>query len=91
MYVILVYDVDVARVNKINKYLKRYLIWIQNSVFEGEINNTLYERMLEGIKKIISENDSIVIYKFQGKTNFERTIIGKEKSEISNVIWYKFK
>ncbi|MFP3318862.1 MAG: CRISPR-associated endonuclease Cas2 [Thermoplasmata archaeon] len=86
MYVILVYDVDVARVNKINKYLKRYLIWIQNSVFEGEINNTLYERMLEGIKKIISENDSIVIYKFQGKTNFERTIIGKEKSEISNVI-----
>jgi CRISPR-associated protein Cas2 len=86
MYVILVYDVDVARVNKINKYLKRYLIWIQNSVFEGEINNTLFERMLEGIKKIISENDSIVIYKFQGKTNFERTIIGKEKSEISNVI-----
>jgi len=86
MYVILVYDVDVARVNKINKYLKRYLIWIQNSVFEGEINNTLYERMLEGIKKIISENDSIVIYKFQGKTNFERTILGKEKSEISNVI-----
>jgi len=86
MYVILVYDVDVARVNKINKYLKRYLIWIQNSVFEGEINNTLYERMLEGIKKIISENDSIVIYKFQGKTNLERTIIGKEKSEISNVI-----
>jgi len=86
MYVILVYDVDVARVNKINKYLKRYLIWIQNSVFEGEINNTLYERMLEGIKKIISENDSIVIYEFQGKTNFERTIIGKEKSEISNVI-----
>ncbi|MFP3257521.1 MAG: CRISPR-associated endonuclease Cas2, partial [Candidatus Nanopusillus acidilobi] len=83
---ILVYDVDVARVNKINKYLKRYLIWIQNSVFEGEINNTLYERMLEGIKKIISENDSIVIYKFQGKTNLERTIIGKEKSEISNVI-----
>ncbi|MGC9123706.1 MAG: CRISPR-associated endonuclease Cas2 [Thermoplasmata archaeon] len=86
MYVILVYDVDVSRVNKINKFLKRYLLWIQNSVFEGEISESLYEKMKKGIDKIIKENDSVIIYKFKTISVIDREIIGMDKGKLDNVI-----
>ena len=37
MYVILVYDVGEKRVGKMLRLVRKYLSWIQNSVFEGEI------------------------------------------------------
>jgi len=37
MYVIVVYDVCEKRVGRMLKLCRRYLNWIQNSVFEGEI------------------------------------------------------
>ncbi|MGC9073841.1 MAG: CRISPR-associated endonuclease Cas2 [Caldisericum sp.] len=86
MYVILVYDIDVSRVNRINKYLKRYLLWIQNSVFEGELNDELYNKMLNGLKKLIKDNDSIIIYKLKNKTVYEKDILGIEKSSMDNII-----
>ena len=39
MYVIAVYDVGQKRVGKMLKLCRRYLNWIQNSVFEGEITD----------------------------------------------------
>lgn len=86
MYIILVYDVDISRVNKINKYLKKYLLWIQNSVFEGEISENLYKKMIEGLKNLINEKDSIVIYKFKAESYLEKEFLGVEKSHINNVI-----
>jgi CRISPR-associated protein Cas2 len=38
MYVILVYDFGENRVAKMLKLCRKYLSWIQNSVFEGEIS-----------------------------------------------------
>ena len=38
MYVLLVYDIKEKRVGKMLKLCRRYLNWIQNSVFEGEIS-----------------------------------------------------
>jgi CRISPR-associated protein Cas2 len=40
MYCILVYDVNIKKVSKVNKILRRYLYWVQNSVFEGEISES---------------------------------------------------
>ena len=39
MYIILVYDIGEKRVAKMLKLCRRYLNWIQNSVFEGEITD----------------------------------------------------
>ncbi|HMX39907.1 MAG TPA: CRISPR-associated endonuclease Cas2, partial [Saprospiraceae bacterium] len=39
MYVIAVYDVGEKRVGKMLKLCRRYLNWIQNSVFEGELSD----------------------------------------------------
>jgi CRISPR-associated endonuclease Cas2 len=38
MFLILVYDVNEKRVNKVLKTCRKYLHWVQNSVLEGEIS-----------------------------------------------------
>ena len=87
MYVIVVYDVSVKRVNRICQYLRRYLNWIQNSVFEGELSKSMLEEIRVGIKKIINKNeDSIRIYILPSDKPLKREVIGIEKVELGNVI-----
>ena len=42
MYLVIVYDVNVDRVNKVHKFLKAYLHWQQNYVFEGKVTKSQY-------------------------------------------------
>ena len=87
MYVILVYDIDESRVNRVNKFLKRYLHWIQNSVFEGEISESQYVIMIDELKDMIQEDvDSIVIYKCRSGKHIKKEIIGIEKSTTDMII-----
>ncbi|AAT42633.1 CRISPR-associated endonuclease Cas2 [Picrophilus oshimae] len=86
MYIILVYDVDEKRVSKVNKFLKRYLLWRQNSVFEGEITDKLLENMISGVNKILKDQDSLIIYKFKVKSYIENIILGNDKGNTDNVI-----
>ncbi len=41
MFVILVYDFEQKRVAKALKIARKYLYWVQNSVFEGEITKSV--------------------------------------------------
>ncbi|WP_457611802.1 CRISPR-associated endonuclease Cas2 [Methanocaldococcus sp.] len=85
MYVIIVYDVNVSRVNKVKKFLRQHLNWVQNSVFEGEVTNAELERIKDGLLNIIDENeDSIIIYKLKSKPS--REIYGIEKNPIDDII-----
>ncbi len=87
MYVIIVYDIDEKRVNKVNKYLKRYLHWIQNSVFEGELTKSQYEIMIDGLKELIDlDVDSVIIYKASSDKQIKRKIIGVEKSPMDMIL-----
>lgn len=87
MYYIIVYDADVERVNKLHKYLKRYMNWIQNSVFEGELGDADYVSVKKQINRIIDKNtDSVLIFKLRDKYSFEKEIVGKEKSPVTNII-----
>ena len=59
MYVILVYDFGEKRVAKMLKLCRRYLNWVQNSVFEGEISDVRLKELLMYIKmfmKVIKRN-----------------------------------
>jgi len=81
MYFVIVYDVSVGRVNKINKFLKQYLCWVQNSVFEGELSVSQFKEVEIGIKDIIDkENDSILIFQYPSKKSVKIHIIGVEKN-----------
>ena len=85
MYIIIVYDVNVSRVNKVKKFLRQHLVWIQNSVFEGEVTLAEYERIKNGIKELIDESeDSIVIYKLRSSP--KRDIMGVEKNPLDDIL-----
>jgi CRISPR-associated protein Cas2 len=63
LYVIVVYDVGIERVDSVRHILKQYLTWIQNSVFEGEISIGKLEEMRILISYIINkEKDSVIVY-----------------------------
>ncbi len=83
MYVILVYDISEKRVGKMLKLCRRYLNWIQNSVFEGEITSVkLKELELEAKKLMNKEVDSIIIFKSRQEKWLEKQVIGKEKNNL---------
>ncbi len=87
MFVILAYDVNVERVNKVKKFLRRYLNWIQNSLFEGEVSEADLEEIKVGLKKIINESeDMIVIYKLRTDRVVKREIMGLDKSKTDEII-----
>jgi len=66
MRVILVYDINEKRVARVLKTCKKYLYWIQNSVFEGEITEAKLVKLKSELKRIINEKeDSIIIYTFR--------------------------
>jgi len=86
MYVIIVYDIAQKRVNKLCKFLRKYLHWVQNSAFEGEISEGQFFEIKKGIEKIIKDQDSVLIYKTNNLQWLKKEIIGKEKNPISNII-----
>ena len=86
MYVIIVYDINVDRVNKVKSFLRQYLFWIQNSVFEGEVTKSEFEAIYKGLIKIIDEDDdSIIIYKLRMAELLNREVLGIEKSPIEEI------
>jgi len=86
MYYIIVYDIAERRVNKVLKLMRKYLNWVQNSVFEGELNQGQLERLKTELKNLINpQEDSVVIYAMERKW-LSREIIGLEKVELSRII-----
>lgn len=87
MYLIIVYDIAVERIDKVRKYLKQYLNWVQNSVFEGELKEGEVEKIKMGLKKLIREDeDSIIFYETPNKQWVQKEILGMEKSEVTTII-----
>ncbi|MCM8789043.1 MAG: CRISPR-associated endonuclease Cas2 [Candidatus Omnitrophica bacterium] len=87
MFVIMVYDIKEKRVGKVLKISRRYLTWIQNSVFEGDITYANFIKLKHDLKKVIKkEEDSIVFYIFRTKQYTDREIIGVEKGKAETII-----
>ena len=81
MYVIAVYDVDARRTQKMLKVCRRYLNWIQNSVFEGEITEVKLKELILKCKKIMDlETDSFIIFRNPQANWLEKQVIGCEKA-----------
>jgi len=77
MYVILFYDMGEKRVGKALKICRKYLTWVQNSVFEGEITEgSLKKLKYELNQKMDNDNDSIVLYAFDSMKYSMRETLG---------------
>lgn len=87
MYVVIVYDTGVERVNKLRIFLRQYLNWVQNSVFEGELTKAELMKVRSGIKEIVDEDfDCVLIYSVKDKKWLDSELIGTEKAKFDEII-----
>lgn len=87
MFVILVYDIELKRVAKVLKTCRKYLYWVQNSVFEGEISEANLAKLKIELSRIIDKNkDSIIIYNFRTTLYSSVEILGIKKGGEDNFL-----
>jgi CRISPR-associated protein Cas2 len=87
MFVIIVYDVQVERIDAVRTYLKKYLNWMQNSVFEGDLTPSELVRIKADLSNITNKNkDCIIIYQIRNKDLLDTQVIGTPKSNPSTII-----
>lgn len=70
------------RVGKMLKLCRRYLNWIQNSVFEGEISEVKLEELKYRAENMMEENDSIIIFRTRNEKWLEKEVIGQERASV---------
>jgi len=82
MYVIAVYDVAAERTVKMLKLCRKYLHWIQNSVFEGELSELQIKELTAEARQIMDENhDSFILFKSRHTHYMDKQLIGKPLSD----------
>ena len=87
MYAIIVYDVGEQRVSRVCKYLRRFLNWVQNSAFEGELTVGQIERIKAGLSDIIDPNeDSVYFYVARDKKWLKKEVLGQNKNLDDTII-----
>ncbi|GAB3498205.1 CRISPR-associated endonuclease Cas2 [Spirosoma knui] len=80
MYIILVYDMGQKRVGKMLKLCRRYLNWIQNSVFEGELTDVQLKELMHEARRIMKDDeDSLILFKNRDKKWLDKEIVGVER------------
>jgi len=87
MYVVLVYDIGQKRVGKMLKLCRRYLNWIQNSVFEGELTDVQLNELLHEAKRIMNtDEDSLILFKNRERKWLEKQIVGVERQSTDDFL-----
>jgi CRISPR-associated protein Cas2 len=81
------YDVNEKRTGKMLKLCRKYLNWIQNSVFEGEISDVKLKELKNMAALIMDyETDSLIIFKTRNEKWLEKEIVGMERAETDNFL-----
>lgn len=87
MYYVAVYDVNVDRVGKMLKIFRKYLTWVQNSVFEGELTHAQFERLkAEASELMHPDEDSIIFWGVQNERFVDREALGGEKGRVGRML-----
>ncbi len=90
MYVVLVYDISGEEngqkvLGKVFKICKKYLVHIQNSVFEGEITEGQIAKLNAELNKLIRKKlDSVIIFKSRNEKWLDKEFWGKNDDALSN-------
>ena len=87
MHVIAIYDVGEKRVGKVLKLFRKYLTWIQNSVFQGDITKSKLEELKMNVLDIIvSDYDSVVFFVMRSDKVFKKQFVGKPFDPFDNLL-----
>ena len=95
MYVILVYDINLEDkegqkvLRNVFKTCKKYLVHIQNSVFEGELLESQAIKLKSELDRYIREDkDSVILFKSRSSRWLEKECLGKiEDDKTDNFLW----
>lgn len=93
MYIVAMYDINTEtkagqkRLRLIFKLMKKYLIHIQNSVFEGELTKAKFEKLKTEVNNIIKPKiDSVIFFKSRDIKWMDKEICGIEKDDTDNFL-----
>ncbi len=94
MYVILVYDINLEEkegqrvLRNVYKICKKYLVHIQNSVFEGELlESQMLKLKIELNRYIREDKDSVIVFKSRSQRWLDKEFLGMiEEDKISNFL-----
>lgn len=85
VFYIAVYDIaNERRLPRVLKIFRKYMHWVQNSAFEGELNSKQFHALVEELSKVIKKDeDSIIFYHAEEQKHIGKKIVGIEKNEIT--------
>ena len=93
MYIIGIYDINTETkegrrtLNRIFKLMKKYLIHIQKSVFEGELTKAQFEKMKLEVTQLIDPNcDSVIYFSSRDSRWLDKEVHGMGKNATDNFI-----
>lgn len=85
VFVLIIYDiVDNRKRQRFAKWLSGYGVRVQKSAFEAHLRKNKFDKLVKGIPKRIGTQDSVRIYKINGKGQIISW--GKDESEESEDI-----
>jgi CRISPR-associated protein Cas2 len=87
VFVLLVYDINVDRVQKVLKTSRKYLNHIQNSVLEGELTPAQFAKLKHELEQIVEPlQDHVRFYVSRTKDNLEIENLGDPKRDTGNFL-----
>lgn len=81
VFVIVVYDVEAARTSLFLKFLRQYLVHVQNSVFEGEVTEGQAEEVEAQLSVMMKSGESVILYRASGPSLIDRKVFGDDPRE----------
>lgn len=91
MYVILVYDINLEDkegqkvLRRVFKTCKKYLVHIQNSVFEGELLESQALKLKSELNRWIRDDkDSVIFFKSRSQRWLEKEFWGKMEDDVTD-------
>lgn len=94
MYVVLVYDINLEEkegqkvLRNAFKICKKYLVHIQNSVFEGELLDSQMLKLQAELNRYIrKDKDSVIVFKSRNQRWLDKEFLGKiEEDKTDNFL-----
>lgn len=83
VYVIVVYDLQAERTRLLRKPLRRLLIHVQNSVFEGEVTAGQADEIEATVRDVVdpSRDESGIVYRVKNDAVLAREAVGDDPTE----------
>lgn len=86
MFVIVVYDTEKRNCAQLHKYLKRYLNWNQNSVFEGTVTAAQLMQIKKVLEKKRAKDSHVIIYSMENDKLLTKEELGDPQGGSDNVL-----